>query len=71
VFEDPGVLQNGSNHRYIHLPSSKKKNVLGMIRSVATNSWRGTTMMGDGMPSSPLSSLPFSPSLLLGQGTKG
>jgi hypothetical protein len=28
--------QNGSNHRYIHLPSSKKKNVLGMIRSVAT-----------------------------------
>jgi hypothetical protein len=28
--------QNGSNHRYIHLPSSKKKNVLGMIWSVAT-----------------------------------
>jgi hypothetical protein len=28
--------QNGSNHRYIHLPSSKKKNVLGMIQSVDT-----------------------------------
>jgi hypothetical protein len=28
--------QNGSNYRYIHLPSPKKKNVLGMIWSVAT-----------------------------------
>jgi hypothetical protein len=28
--------QNGSNHSYIHFPSSKKKNVLGMIRSVDT-----------------------------------
>jgi hypothetical protein len=30
------TCQNGSNHCYIHLPSSKKKNVLGMIWSVST-----------------------------------
>ena len=33
---DETTSQNGSNHRYIHLPSSKKKNVLGKIWSVAT-----------------------------------
>jgi hypothetical protein len=45
------LIQNKGNHPSIGEKRERKGNL--------TNSWRGKTTMGDGMPSSPLSSLPF------------
>jgi hypothetical protein len=45
------LIQNKGKHS-----SSGEK---GERKGNPTNSWRGTTMMHDGMPSSPLSSLLF------------